>query len=150
MCKYTTYKLRNIWYNPCMYNYDLTSLIYRPGRHKERFESPFGQQLWAFLIEPQTLHTLVITSRLRHPAVEGIDEDLRLRFEKELAPLDQTDKDNYKRMIGHMIRQIMDNLGYELDSQHLKTRSPNNKLFSSGSRYRRRGALYSGSDHDES
>lgn len=114
------------------------SFHYQPGRHKEYFATEFGQKLWTYLNEPRTQLILEITSRLRHPAVEGLDQEICERFANDLSQLESKEIDNYKRMIGHMIRQIMDHMDYELDAQRLKTRNPNNALFVSGSRYVRR------------
>lgn len=115
-------------------------LEYQPGRYRNLFEAEaLAQEIWAFLLTPRSLHTLEITARLRHPAVEGLDAEIEALFGQQLTALPQETFLRYKRMIGHMIRQIMEHQGYELDTQNIKTRSPNNQIFASGSRYKVRG-----------
>lgn len=97
-----------------------------------------AQQIWAFLNEYETKIILETTARLRHPAVEGIDELINEKF-GALKSLPQEEFHRYKRMIGHMIRQVMENLGYELDAQNIKIRRPtDDSFFTSGSRYKKR------------
>lgn len=111
-------------------------LTYLPSRHANLFQEALAQEIWAYLNQPETKIILETTARLRHPAVEGIDEHIDEKFGARL----KKDTDvflNYKRMTGHMIRQIMSDMGYELDAQNIKTRPPNNRIFSSGSRYKK-------------
>lgn len=54
-----------------------------------------------------------LATRLFHPAVEGIEDDL-------IAEFDNTVRQNrVKQTIGHMVRQIMEHQGYQLDQQNV-------------------------------
>ena len=67
---------------------------------------------------------------LERAAVEPLAPGLVRQFGPEIA------QDRLKQMIGHMTRQVMEALGYELDRQGL--RITRESLFTSATRYKRR------------
>ncbi len=106
--------------------------VYEPGKFRSLSQSEMGKALWAFLCEPESRLRMELASDLRHPAVEGIDRQLSVRFDASVL----RDADRLKQMIGHMTRQLMEQCGFELDQQRVNLRT--GVIFSTGSRYRRR------------
>lgn len=107
---------------------------YNPGPWMEAFQAPFGQFVWALLNSTDYVARMEVTTDLQRPAVEGIayqllDDSCAAGFSDELRD------DWNKKMIGHMVRQIMKARGYEHQKSSVEiTRAP---VFSFGSRYRR-------------
>lgn len=102
---------------------------YIPGPFASLSKTPLGLDLWAAVRAPEYVAALETATRLGHPAVKGV-EDLLLR--------DFGDKvfdHRVKQMIGHMVKQIMDAAGYEIDQQKVKMESI---PFYAGTRYKRR------------
>jgi hypothetical protein len=95
------------------------------------FKASFAPELWEYLQRPETILAMEVASKLRKPAVEAIGDDMIRHFGTVVQ------QKRVKQMIGHMIRQVMESRGYVLDAQRIPTRF--DKLFSSGSRYRREG-----------
>lgn len=88
--------------------------------------------MWEFLNEHENIIRMETACELGRPAVEAVASRLINKFVNEL-------KDNnhrIKQMIGHMVRQIMERQGFQLDSQNMKVRTGG--LFSKGSRYIKR------------
>lgn len=67
--------------------------------------SEIGQQPWAFLTLPENVARLETASELSKPAVEGIEEQLLEAFREGVLA------DRVKQMIGHMVRQILEQRG---------------------------------------
>lgn len=105
-------------------------LKYDPWRFTDLSETPLGKKIWKYLNEKDTVLVLKVTTKLGHPGVEGVGDELLEKFGDKLK------EQRMKQMIGHMIRQVMDHHGYEVDSQGLKCRKQ--QLFSSGTRYKKR------------
>lgn len=105
---------------------------YDPGRFSDLAETTIGQELWAFLNEHDNLIRMDTASELGRPAVEALATRLVERFG------DQVRENRIKQMVGHMARQIMEGRGFALYTQGVKVRTGD--LFSTASRYHRRGA----------
>ena len=103
---------------------------YRPDNFEQLYREQGGKALWDYLREHDTLLRLETASYLGRPAVEAISPGLRERFGGAIA------QHRIKRMIGHMVRQIMEARGYTLDRSGVTIRRHGN-VFYSGSRYRR-------------
>ena len=101
---------------------------YIPGRFSDVYSTELGEQLWAFLNEPSTLTAMEVASDLAKPAVAGIEEPLLNRFR------DQVLDDRVKQAIGHMVRQVMEHLGYIIYQNNVTIRSV---PFTKGTRYRK-------------
>lgn len=103
-------------------------LGYSPEKFASLYASELGQRLWAFLTQPQNVARLETASELGKPAVEGIGEQLLAEFREEVLA------DRVKQMVGHMVRQILEQQGWVLDQADVKVQSV---PFSKAARYRR-------------
>jgi hypothetical protein len=101
---------------------------YNPDKFASLYESDVGQRLWAFLTQPENLARLETASELSKPAVEGIEEQLLHEFREEVLA------DRVKQMIGHMVRQILEQRDWVLDQSDVKVQSV---PFIKAARYRR-------------
>ena len=104
-------------------------LTYIPNSFSDIASTPLGQSIWEFLNEPLNVHSLKLASKLQRPAVEGITDEIFDKFGEVIK------EDRTKQMIGHMIRQILENNGFHLQSSNIKVRYGN--VFSYGSKYSR-------------
>src|SRR6266403_3161146 len=105
------------------------------GRFSDLYNTPLGEKVWSFLHTPEVVGRMLAASDLGKPAVAGLGvrEQLIAAFGLEIAT------DRWKQTIGHMVRQVMERLGYELVTQGLRISiEEGESLFSKGSRYRRR------------
>ncbi len=111
---------------------------YQAENFSSLFRASFSPDLWEYLQRRETIIALEIATKLRKPAVEAIGDDLIRAFGTVVQ------QRRVKQMIGHMIRQIMESRGFIVDAQRVPTRF--DKLFSSGSRYKRDPRLEEPSD----
>ena len=82
------------------------------------------QALEHFLNQPDIIDLMQENSNKERPAVEGLG-DILLEIKE-----DQTKQD-----IGRMVRRVLENNGYDWESDHHPVKD---KLFGTGSRYKRR------------
>lgn len=101
---------------------------YEPGRFASTANTALGRALWAFLTKEETLHAMEVASDLSQPAVAGIEEALLKKFGDKVL------EDRIKQLIGHMVRQAMEQRGFIVDQNDVKM---NSVPFSKGTRYRR-------------
>ena len=101
---------------------------YNPEKFASLFASALGQRLWAFLTQPEIVARLETASELSKPAVEGIQEQLLAEFREDVMA------HRVKQMVGHMVRQIMEQRDWVLDQTDVKVRSV---PFIKATRYRR-------------
>ena len=101
---------------------------YNPEKFASLFASPLGQRLWAFLTRPDNVARLETASELSKPAVVGIEEQLLAEFREDVLA------NRVKQMVGHMVRQIMEQRDWVLDQTNVKVQSV---PFSKATRYRR-------------
>jgi hypothetical protein len=101
---------------------------YRPEKFASLYESELGQRIWPFLTRPDNVARLETASELGKPAVEGIEEQLLDEFREEVLA------DRVKQMVGHMVRQILEQRDWVLDQSDVKVQSV---PFSKATRYRR-------------
>lgn len=97
----------------------------------QRFASLYaevGPKLSQFFARPVVVALLEGSVKLRRPAVEAIEE-LLLEFAKE-----EVQNQRVRQLVGHMIRHLMEELGYELDQPEVRLSS--GVLFTCGARYR--------------
>jgi hypothetical protein len=111
---------------------DLTSLEYNPQNFRDLYDTDFGREIWQFMKRPENVVRMDTATFLDRAAVEPLAPGLLAEFGSNVAD------DRVKQMIGHMARQIMEAIGYELDRTGL--RITRESLFSSAARYRRRGS----------
>ncbi|CAO3459791.1 hypothetical protein [Azospirillum argentinense] len=110
---------------------DLSDLQYDPQNFRDLAETELGEALWAFLKRPDNIIRMETATLLDRVAVEPLATGLVRRFGGEVQD------DRTKQMIGHMARQLMEALNYELDRSGLRVTRPG--LFASGSTYRQPG-----------
>lgn len=101
---------------------------YAAGTFQALAESPLGRDLWQFLNEPLTTARMETATDLGKPAVTGIEEQLLDDFGERVID------DRVKQMVGHMVRQVMESLGYQVEQRNVTIGSA---LFSKGTRYGR-------------
>jgi len=101
---------------------------YSPEKFTSLYESDLGQRIWAFLTRPENVARLETASELGKPAVEGIEEQLLHEFREDVLA------DRVKQMVGHMVRQILEQRDWVLDQSDVKVQSV---PFSKAARYRR-------------
>ena len=112
----------------------MTFQDYKPNKFSDISDSGFGVRLWKFLTSPDTLLRMDTATYLRRPACEAIQDELINEFE-EFTERDNSKLIRYKQMCGHMVRQIMEQRGYVLDSQRISLRVGN--LFRTATRYKK-------------
>lgn len=102
---------------------------YVPGSFLNVYETNEGEKIWAFLNTPENIVRMETATYLVRPAGEALAPALLKEFGDAVA------HDDVKRMIGHMIRQIMEVQGYALDKTGVNiTRDP--CLFKRATRYK--------------
>ena len=101
---------------------------YNPEKFASLFGSPLGQSLWDFLTQRETVARLETASELGKPAVEGVEGQLLKKFREDVLT------HRVKQMVGHMVRQIMEQDNWVLDQTDVKVRSV---PFIKAARYRR-------------
>jgi hypothetical protein len=111
----------------------LDNLNYDPQNFRDLFVTDLGKAIWEFLTRPDNVIRMETASYLDRAAVEPLSPGLVSEFGPEIG------QDRIKQMVGHMVRQIMEALGHEIDRPGL--RITRESLFSSGARYRRRDHL---------
>ena len=108
---------------------ELQGLRYRAQNFRDLADEQLGKDIWAFLKHPDNLIRMETATFLERAAVEPLAPGLLRHFGTEIA------QDRLKQMIGHMTRQIMEAMGYEIDRQGL--RITRESVFTSATRYRR-------------
>jgi hypothetical protein len=103
--------------------------VYDPGPFTQLAASATGKALWESLNGSEYLSCMETATALHQPAVKGIEELLLRDFQGAVL------EDRVKQMIGHMVRQVMERRGYEIDQQKVKIDSI---PFYAGTRYKRR------------
>ncbi len=101
---------------------------YVPEKFASLYHSELGNRVWVFLTQPENVARLETASEVGRPAVQGIAEQLLRNFGKE------TLADRVKQMIGHMVRQILEQRGWVVDQKDVKVQSV---PFTKATRYRR-------------
>jgi hypothetical protein len=102
-------------------------MTYNPQHFKKTFESDLGQKIWNFLNLDITKSRMEISTELGHTAAEIVGKNLFQLFGTEVK------KDRIKQATGHMIRHIMEELGYKLVKRNVKCKLSD--VFTFASRY---------------
>jgi uncharacterized membrane protein YheB (UPF0754 family) len=92
-------------------------------------KSDLGKQLWDFLNEHDNKIRMETATELKKPAVRALTNHLLKRFGEQVKEM------RVKQMIGHMVKQIMDAKGFEVDQRDVLV---NDGLFNKASRYRKK------------
>jgi len=106
---------------------------YSPGIFASLYASSLGKKIWSFLNEPENILRMKTATTLERPAVEGIEDQLLQEFKEAIL------NDRVKQMVGHMVRQIMENCGYVVAVQNVKV--TNGAPFSRATRYKKRDEM---------
>lgn len=91
---------------------------YRPDRFSTAYLHLKGEAVWAWLHRQEILIVLETASVLRRPAVEGLSPHLKKAFP------DQINRLKFRQMVGHMVRQVMDEQGYLLQRSNVRIPHP--------------------------
>jgi hypothetical protein len=106
------------------------SVLSYHSRHFNHVSYVLENALWAFLTRPDNIVRMETTASLDRAALEPLSDPLIAEFGIEI------DQREVKQVIGHMVRQIMESLGYEAE-RTLRITRPG--LFTSGLAFRRVG-----------
>jgi hypothetical protein len=106
---------------------------YRPDQFSDISDSEFAGRLWRFLTRSDILLRMDTATYLRRPACEAIQEELIDEFKEFQHNSQKTTR--YKQMCGHMVRQIMEQKEYVIDSQRIPLRV--GSLFRTATRYKK-------------
>ncbi len=109
----------------------LSALEYQ-GRHFNHLSYIIERALWTFLTRPDNIVRMETATSVDRAAVEALSDPLIAEFGIEV------DQREVKQVIGHMVKQIMQSLGYEAE-RTLRITRPG--LFTSGLAFRRHGTL---------
>lgn len=101
---------------------------YIPGRFSSTFANEGGMEIWDYLVMHENIIRMETATYLSRPAIEPLSPFLLKRFG------DKVREDRIKQMMGHMVRQIMENGGYVLQQGNVKI-SRGDSIFSRASRY---------------
>lgn len=101
---------------------------YDPWKFEKLAKSNLGKQLWEFLNEHDNIIRMETATELKKPAVKALTIHLLSRFDEQVREM------RVKQMIGHMVKQIMEIKGFEVDQRDVLV---NDGLFHKASRYRR-------------
>lgn len=108
---------------------DMSGLKYNPQNFRALYETELGQELWLVLTRADNVIRMETATYLEQAAVEPLGPELLDRFSVCV------NDERVKQMIGHMARQIMEHLGYEIDRPGLRIMREG--LFTTAARYRR-------------
>lgn len=101
---------------------------YLPEKFGKYFNENGGAAIWEWLNQPDSVLRMETATYLKRPAAEALSPALLARFG---APVQV---DHTKRMIGHMIKQVMENRGHPWERNGVSIRTKGN-IFSTAARY---------------
>lgn len=101
---------------------------YAPERFSTTYQNSNGELVWNFLNKTENLVRMEAATYLSRPAIEVLSPHLIQEFGVDIKV------DRMKQMIGHMVRQIMEYRGYQVDRGNVKIRTTDN-IFSTATRY---------------
>lgn len=104
----------------------LAALGYEPQNFRDLAESDLGRELWRWLRDRESVIRMETASYLERAAVEPLGPCLVEEFGPEIA------EDRNKQFIGHMVRQVMEGLGYSLVQAGMRIARG---MFTTGARY---------------
>ena len=113
-------------------SYERTADLQYRGNYNPEASVLIGA-IWDFLRRDDNLIRMETAVRLDRAPVEALSAQLIFEFGTSI------DLQIVKQMIGRMVRQIMEKLGYEIERKSLRITRP--CLFSSGASYRRKGQV---------
>src|SRR5205823_2545437 len=102
---------------------DLDGLRYKSGHFNIR-SSTVENAVWQFMLWPENVIRMEAVTAVERPAVEAMSRPLVWKFGRDIA------QPCIKQMVGHMARQIMEALEYEVDRHRVTITRPG--LFTTG------------------
>ena len=102
---------------------------YDQGRFSGTYETQNGPKIWDFLNSRENVIRMETATYLSRPAAEPLSPFLVEEFGEPVR------EDRIKQMIGHMVRQIMENRGFAFDQSSVRITTAGN-IFTSAARYR--------------
>jgi len=108
--------------------YDGGGMNYNAGKFSDLAELQLGKDLWAFLNEKENIIRMELATEFGKTAAESVSKPLLEKFGNDVKV------NRVKQMIGHMIRQIMEERGYEMGSQNVVVSIK--RLFTKASKYK--------------
>jgi|SRR5690348_7455628 hypothetical protein len=106
---------------------DLDGLRYKSGHFSIR-SSTVENAVWQFMLRPENVIRMEAVTAVERPAVEALSRPLVWEFGRDIA------QPCIKQMVGHMARQIMEALEYEVDRHRVRITRPG--LFTTGMTFR--------------
>lgn len=101
------------------------------------YETEQGQKLWRFLNDPTSIIRMQAVSDVGKPALLAVEsrliDDFQVQERESVQEKDKAQFDRLKQMLGAMVRQVMEDNGYKLQSSNVKVSS--SQVFSRASRY---------------
>ena len=101
---------------------------YAPGHFVTTYNQNNGSAVWAFLLQTDNVVRMETATYLSRPAAEPLSPYLVKEFGPEIG------SDANKKMVGHMIRQIMEGGGYRFDRSGARITRKGN-IFTTAARY---------------
>lgn len=101
---------------------------YDANKFSDLAELKLGKDLWNFLNEKENIIRMELATEFGKTAAEAVSKPLLDKFGSDV------EVNRVKQMIGHMIRQIMENRGFEMSFQNVKVDIK--RLFTKASRYK--------------
>ena len=101
---------------------------YNANKFSDLAELQLGKDLWKFLNEKESIIRMELATEFGKTAAESVSKPLLDKFG------DDVKVPRVKQMIGHMIRQIMEQRGYEMGSQNVVVNIK--RLFTKASKYK--------------
>lgn len=99
-------------------------LPHRPDHFATLYKTPGGQDLWQRLQNPEIVRIMSVASFLRRPAVEALSPYLHKEFGHDMQ------SKLMRQIVGHMVRQILENRGLQLDRNNVWIKRPGNMFYS--------------------
>jgi hypothetical protein len=100
-----------------------------------KYENIFSKELWEWLNERDQIIRMQTASDLKRPAVQPLIKFLLVKFAGRINPVKKDERFKIKQMMGHMIRQVMEENGYEHDAYNVLVNDEYD-YFSKASRYK--------------
>lgn len=105
------------------------------GPYRAQYETREGRFIWELLQTGAMIWFMARASDDGRPALEGNGHFLGAMFSAQVAD------DETKKMIGRMVRQVLEANGYDWDSRGHDVKGPAGEYFSQASLYRAREIL---------
>lgn len=87
-------------------------LIYQPGRFEYLMREPITVEIWNYLNTEQSIESMINSTKQKKPAIDLLLSELESSFGEFLGS-GKYFNDDPVVMVNNMIKQIMDQLGYE-------------------------------------